>query len=110
MEAGPESVPSYVCSRWGKEHAGLPFSFAADFPDPFANLSHDQREARAHISSDQCIIDQEQFYLRGCLEIPIQGTDQVFLWGLWARIWEQDFDEIENHWHFSRKRTQYWPL
>jgi len=110
MGTGSESVPTYLCSCCGKEHGGLPFSFAADFPDPFANLSHDQREARAHISSDQCIIDQEQFYLRGCLEIPIQGTDQVFLWGLWARIWEQDFDEIENHWHFSRKRTQYWPL
>ena len=89
---------SFVCSTCGQEHSGLPLSFAADFPDPYANLNSDGRDSRAVAGSDQCIIDQEQFYIRGCLEIPILGTDEVFLWGLWARIKEKVFDEISDYW------------
>jgi hypothetical protein len=73
-------------------------SFAADFPDPYANLSRDDRENRALISSDQCIIDEEQFYLRGCLELPISDSSDIFLWGVWARVHEKDFDQIQEFW------------
>lgn len=80
-------------------------SFAADYPDPYANLSIDARDARAVVGTDQCIIDQREFYIRGCLEIPILGTDEVFLWGLWARIKEEVFDEISEHWESDGRET-----
>jgi hypothetical protein len=89
---------SFCCSTCGQEHAGLPLSFAADYPDSYANLSTEARELRAVVSSDQCIIDQQEFYIRGCLEIPVVGTSEVFMWGLWARVHETDFDEISDHW------------
>ena len=89
---------SWICGTCGETHEELPLSFAADYPDNYANLSPDQRDIRTTIGSDQCIIDQKQFYIRGCLEIPIQDSDQVFLWGLWALIWEKDYDEIEESW------------
>ena len=89
---------SYICSCCGLEHAGSPLSFAADFPDNYANMSADEREARAVISSDQCIIDTTEFWIRGCLEIPIHGQDEPFVWGLWANLWEVDFDTIDDHW------------
>ena len=89
---------SFLCSSCGLEHTGLPLSFAADYPDPYANLDREARELRAIAGSDQCIIDQEEFYIRGCLEVPIIGTSEVFLWGLWARVKETAFDEISDHW------------
>jgi hypothetical protein len=79
------------------EHAGVPLSFAANYPDRYADLDREARELRAIAGSDQCIIDQEEFYIRGCLEIPIIGTSEVFLWGLWARVKETAFDEISDH-------------
>jgi len=96
---------SFICSTCGKEHDGLPLSFAADFPDPFANLSLDERDLRATMGSDQCIIDQERFFIRGCLEIPINGTDEVFLWGLWAQVKEEVFDEISEYWESEGRET-----
>jgi hypothetical protein len=81
----------------------LPLSFAADFPDPYANLSADERENRTLIGTDQCIIDNEQFYLRGCLEIPLRESDEVFLWGLWARVHKEDFDEISKYWEVESR-------
>ena len=47
----------------------------------YANMKRDERDARAIIGSDQCVIDQKCFLIRGCLEIPITGCDEPLLWG-----------------------------
>jgi hypothetical protein len=91
-------IENYKCATCGEVHAGLPMSFAAEFPDQYSNMTRDERDARAVIGSDQCIIDQERFFIRGCLEIPIVGSDEVFLWGLWASVREEVFDEISECW------------
>jgi len=79
-----DSIEIYRCPTCGKSHSELPLSFAADFPDMYANMTGDERDARATIGSDQCIINREWFFIRGCLEIPIIGRDEPLLWGLWA--------------------------
>jgi hypothetical protein len=89
---------SYLCSCCGLEHSGTPFSFAADFPDNYANMSPAERDTRATIASDQCIIDGKEFWLRGCLEIPIHELSEPFLWGVWANVLESDFDDISANW------------
>src|SRR5258708_6314038 len=86
--------PSFVCHICGQTHDGLPPSFAADFPDMYAGLSEADRGSRALIGSDQCIIDEQWFFIRGCLEIPILESEDVFLWGLWASVKEEAFNEI----------------
>lgn len=100
---------SFRCSSCGQEPAGLQLSFAADYPDPYANLSAEARELRPIVGSDQCIIDKQEFCIRGCLEIPVIGTDKVFMWGLWARISEAAFDEISDHWESEGRETMIGP-
>jgi len=39
----------YTCRTCGQYHTGVPFSFAADFPDQYANLSKEERDSRATI-------------------------------------------------------------
>jgi tetratricopeptide (TPR) repeat protein len=65
----------YACRTCSQYHTGVPFSFAADFPDPYANLSREERDSRAIIGSDQCILDSQWFFLRGIMEIPVIGSD-----------------------------------
>ena len=77
--------PPYACSVCGKLHPVADLSFATDFPDSYVNMSKDARDARALIGSDQCVIDQAQFYLRGCIELPVRESEGSFLWGVWAR-------------------------
>jgi hypothetical protein len=74
--------PGFLCRTCGQTHEGVPLSFAADFPDMYANMSEPDRSARALISSDQCIVDEASFFIRGCLEIPVRDTGEVFIWGL----------------------------
>jgi hypothetical protein len=89
---------TFKCTTCGKVHDGVPLSFAADFPDMYANMSREDRDVRGVLGSDQCIIDQKWFFVRGCLEIPIIGSAELFLWGLWASTKEDVFDEISGSW------------
>ncbi len=97
---------AWVCKKCGRVHEELPLSFALDSPDNYANLSQDERDIKATIGTDQCIIDQKEFYIRGCLEIPIQNDDRVFLLGLWASVREEDFDELETRWDEEGRETR----
>jgi hypothetical protein len=61
---------TWKCTTCGESHSDVPLSFAADFPDMYANLNSEDRDLRAVIGSDQCIVDEQWFFIRGCLEIP----------------------------------------
>ena len=100
---------SWMCSSCGELHDELPLSFAADYPDHFANLSGEDRERRALIGSDQCIIDEKEFYLRGMIELPIRGSSEKFLWGVWAAMHPEDFAEVADSWEESGREVKYGP-
>ena len=44
----------------------------------YANIPEQDREGRALISSDQCVVGGAYFFIRGCLEIPVRGSNEVF--------------------------------
>ena len=73
-------------------------SFAAEFPDMYANMKREERDTRALIGSDQCVIDEQRFFLRGCLEVPILGSEEPFVWGLWVSVKEEVYDEVSDFW------------
>jgi len=89
---------NFKCATCGKIHQKLPRSFAADFPDMYANMKREEKDVRAIIGSDQCVVDQQWFFVRGCLEIPVIGSTEPFIWGLWASVREEVFDEVSESW------------
>ena len=42
--------------------------------------------------------DGRQIFVRGCLEIPIIGQDEVFIWGAWTSVSAKSFARIEELW------------
>lgn len=50
-----------------------------------------EREARCLIDSDACVIDKSQYFVRGCLEVPVHGQHEPFSWGVWVSLSEQSF-------------------
>ncbi|WP_263419539.1 DUF2199 domain-containing protein [Terriglobus albidus] len=101
---------AWVCSTCGETHQEIPFSFAADFPDPVASFSREEFENRVVAGSDQCILDGKNFFLRGLIEIPILGQDEPFLWGVWVTLWERDFDEISDCWEEAGREDHHGPF
>jgi hypothetical protein len=80
----------FQCSQCGDWHEGLP-DFDWDAPVEYLSLPALEREARAELTSDTCVIDRQWFFLRSCLEIPIHGQDQPLMYGLWVSVSEKSF-------------------
>ena len=84
-------MPRYHCHTCGKHHDELPFAYHADAPDAWLAIPERKRRGRGELSSDQCVIDDEFFFVRGNLEIPVIGQEPPFTWGVWVSLSEASF-------------------
>ncbi|MES2316119.1 MAG: DUF2199 domain-containing protein [Pseudomonadota bacterium] len=83
---------SFKCTRCTETHHGVP-CFGAMAPLSYYEVPEGERESRCDLSSDACVIDQEHFFVRGCLEIPVEGEAEPLSWGVWVSLNEADFKE-----------------
>ena len=80
----------YTCAACGEEHEGLP-DVAFDSPYSYRTVPAAERGSRAVLTSDTCVIDDEDYFVRACLPIPIRGTEAEFAWGAWVSLSEANF-------------------
>jgi len=78
------------CNVW---HEGMP-SFAANAPLYFYGIPEDEREHRCVLQSDTCVIDDTLFFVRGCIEIPVDRASEPFVWGVWVSLSAQSFEDF----------------
>ena len=94
----------FTCTTCGEIHKGMP-AFHADRPYSYYEVPEKQRNSRCDCGTDQCVIDDKWFFVRGCLEIPVRGADEPFVWGVWVSLsresfqqWRQCFDlQVRSH-------------
>ena len=82
----------FTCSSCGETHRGIP-TFGWDYPIQVLDIPQEERGSRVDLGSDDCVIDNKWFYIRGCLEIPVHGYDDPFVWGAWVSLSENNFLE-----------------
>ena len=80
----------FRCNDCGEIHRGMP-SFGADAPLSYYAVPESQRASRCQLGSDDCVIDRKEFFVRGCLEIPVHEANEPFSWGVWVSLSEQSF-------------------
>lgn len=80
----------YVCSVCGKIHDELPDIGAAK-PDPYFDVPEQERETRIVLTPDTCVIDEETFFIRGVIEIPIHDYPERFGFGVWVSQKKENF-------------------
>ena len=97
---------SYRCNTCGELHEGLPFTWGSEAPAPYYDIPEDEREERVAISSDQCIIDDEQFYILGRIEIPVLESDNCFYWLAWISLSEEDFERASALWETRGRENE----
>jgi hypothetical protein len=86
------AIFSFKCSSCSRIHEGSP-SFAFRGPDSYLEQPQKVREA-GRLDSDYCVYEDEDgphFFIRVCLEIPIHGVAEPFLWGVWASVSKHSF-------------------
>ena len=82
----------FKCVSCGQIHRGMP-TFGADAPLNYYEIPEGEREQRCGLSTDHCVIDEKWFFVRGCIEIPVHGETEPFIWGVWASLSESGFKE-----------------
>ncbi|MER5934214.1 DUF2199 domain-containing protein [Streptomyces sp. NPDC002054] len=50
------------------------------------------------LSSDQCVIRAQHYFVKGLIEIPIIGSDQMFSWGVWVSLSRENFSRAADLW------------
>ena len=83
---------SFRCRTCGEVHEGMP-TFGADKPLSYFGIPAAEREERCDCGSDDCVIDRKWFFVRGCIEIPVHGEEDPFIWGVWVSLSRENFDE-----------------
>ncbi len=89
---------TWTCHCCGRQFEELPLAYGLDAPDPWFELNDTERQTRSQIDSDRCIIDGRQFFVRGCLDVPIVGREEFFSWGVWVSVSKRSFDRILELW------------
>lgn len=87
----------FKCSFCGQTHDELP-EISYMRPAAYFELPQDQREERAGYTDDLCIIDGERFFIRGTLPLPIKDTDDQWSWGVWAEVFEVNYERYLDLW------------
>ena len=60
------------------------------------DVPESEREDRVFLASDTCVIDDTLFFVRGCLEIPVHGSEEPFVWVAWVRVSEPNFLQFQD--------------
>ena len=86
------------CAFCGRQHDDVPPAIAFRRPLHYFRVPEAERDARVREGDDLCIIDDEEFLLRGVVEIPNVSGGAPFEWGLWALVSRDDFDRVHAKW------------
>jgi len=85
---------AWTCACCGKQFDTLPLDWAFDAPGYWNDIPEAERAARGRLSSDFCVAD-EHFFIRGCLQIPIIGSDDKLVWGVWVSQSAASFERAQ---------------
>ncbi len=65
-------MSGYTCRSCGQFHADLPMHYGADAPIQWYSIAPDEVERRAVLSRDQCIIDNQFFFVVGWCPLVVE--------------------------------------
>ena len=99
-------MSGYRCSRCGELHTDLAFSYHAEAPDHWYQIPEAQRDARTVLSTDQCEIDGEHFFVRGLIQIPVIDGPNDFRWGVWVSLSPTNYQRMMDLWYQAGRESE----
>ncbi|MFI5756478.1 DUF2199 domain-containing protein [Streptomyces sp. NPDC051569] len=58
------------------------------------------------LSSDQCVIKGQHYFVKGLIEIPVIGSDDVFSWGVWVSLSRESFARAADLWDTPGRESE----
>jgi hypothetical protein len=77
-------------------------TFGSEAPLSYYAVPAAERVKRCQLGTDDCIVDGEHYFVRGCIEIPVSGESEPFSWGVWVSlseasyaVWKENFTKSD---------------
>ena len=99
-------MTGYICATCGQYHDELPMCFGANAPALWFSLPEAERDARADLTSDQCVIDEKYFFVLGCILLPVVDGAEPFVWLAWVSLSEKNFLRSCELWHSAGRESE----
>src|ERR1051325_3826671 len=105
----------YSCEEW---HTGPCLDFLYEAPAYWtdqldqinASDSLDVNDLpNDYLEDDLCIIDGQDFFVRGIIQLPIVGSGETFRWGVWGSVSKDNFGKLLSQWD-DPKRVELEPM
>lgn len=88
---------TYRCPTCGQTHEGLP-DLGFQWPDSYFGIPEAEREKRVWGNTDACVIDDQDFFIRGVLFVPIHDQERNLGIGVWVSQKRENFETyMENY-------------
>ncbi|MGX4693528.1 DUF2199 domain-containing protein [Streptomyces sp. JNUCC 63] len=58
------------------------------------------------LSSDQCVVRGQHYFVKGLIEIPVIGSDEVFSWGVWVSLSRENFSRAADLWDTPGRESE----
>ena len=89
-------MDSWTCSTCGESHEGVATGYSYEAPWTWYTVAEEERAQRCCLNADYCVIDNGDFFVRGCLEVPIIGREEPFIWGVWVSLSKFNFESEQS--------------
>ena len=88
---------NWKCTICGVEHADTPLCFGIEAPWR-ALVPEEEFAGRVRLTADQCVVDEETFFIRGHIEIPIRHHPEPLAFSVWSSLSKQSFLHMSDRW------------
>ena len=88
----------YTCNCCGEHKNEIPMSYGTDLPIYVEAMNPKERRERVSMSNATCIIDDEHYFIRGNIYLPVHDSDTDFSWGVWSTLSKASYDIIVANW------------
>ncbi|MGW1281969.1 DUF2199 domain-containing protein [Streptomyces tsukubensis] len=96
--------PGFTCSCCGSQHPELPMSYSTTAPYAWEeSFSH---RADSLLSPEQCVIRAQHYFVKGLVEIPVVGSDDVFSWAVWVSLSRENFARAADRWNTPGREAE----
>jgi hypothetical protein len=79
-------MTSWKCSCCGEFHDSIPDNFGFDVPFYWNEDWTGIDKAGYVLNADYCVIDNQDHFIRTTLEIPVEGKEKPFVFGVWSTL------------------------
>jgi hypothetical protein len=95
---------SWACHTCGLEHADIPLCFGIEAPWR-ALVPESEFEQRVDLTPDQCVVDEQHFFIRGHIEIPIRDYPEPLAFSVWSSLSERSFIHMSDRWEAADRAS-----